>query len=201
MRKWKSLSCFRLCDPMDYRPEYCSGQPFPSPWVFPTQDSNSGLPHCRKILCQLSHRKPKNTGVGSLSLLQGIFRTQESNQGVLHCRQILYLLRYQGSPNNEKYHNLMKQGAQVWVVPGLGNSAVDVPRESVWTTFHVANPHVSPTARWPTSCTEVMTAIPGHGKAHWKMQTWKGTERRGMAPLKLPQEPGIPMRRFALPSA
>ena len=28
--------------------------------------------------------KPKNTGVGSLSLLQGIFPTQESNLGLLH---------------------------------------------------------------------------------------------------------------------
>ena len=43
--------------------------------------------------------KPKNTGVGSLSLLQQIFPTQESNQGLLHCRQILYQLSYQGSPN------------------------------------------------------------------------------------------------------
>ena len=42
--------------------------------------------------------KPKNTGVGSLSLLQGIFPTQESNWGLLHCRQILYQLSYQGSP-------------------------------------------------------------------------------------------------------
>ena len=42
--------------------------------------------------------KPKNTGVGSLSLLQGIFLTQESNQGPLHCRWILYQLSYQGSP-------------------------------------------------------------------------------------------------------
>ena len=40
--------------------------------------------------------KPKNTGVGSLSLLQAIFPTQESNQGLLHCRQILYQLSYQG---------------------------------------------------------------------------------------------------------
>ena len=42
--------------------------------------------------------KPKNTGVGSLSLLQRIFLTQESNFGLLHCRQILYQLSYQGSP-------------------------------------------------------------------------------------------------------
>ena len=42
--------------------------------------------------------EPKNTGVGSLSLLQQIFLTQESNWGLLHCRQILYQLSYQGSP-------------------------------------------------------------------------------------------------------
>ena len=41
--------------------------------------------------------KPKNTRVGSLSLLQWIFLTQESNQGLLHCRWILYQLSYQGS--------------------------------------------------------------------------------------------------------
>ena len=38
--------------------------------------------------------KPKNTGVGSLSLLQQIFPTQESNWDLLHCRQILYQLSY-----------------------------------------------------------------------------------------------------------
>ena len=41
--------------------------------------------------------KPKNPGVGSLSLLQGIFPTQELNQGFLHCRWILYQLSYQES--------------------------------------------------------------------------------------------------------
>ena len=39
-----------------------------------------------------------NTGVGSLSLLQGIFLTQELNTGLLNCRQILYCLSHQGSP-------------------------------------------------------------------------------------------------------
>ena len=34
--------------------------------------------------------KPKNTGIGSLSLLQQIFPTQESNWGLLHCRRILH---------------------------------------------------------------------------------------------------------------
>ena len=41
----------------------------------------------------------KNTGVGSLFLLQQIFPTQVSNQGLLHCRRILYQLSYQGSPD------------------------------------------------------------------------------------------------------
>ena len=37
-----------------------------------------------------------NTGVCSLSLLQGISPPLESTQGLLHCRQILYQLNYQG---------------------------------------------------------------------------------------------------------
>ena len=43
-------------------------------------------------------RKPMNTGVGSLSLLQGIFPSQELSWGLLLCRQILSQLSYQGSP-------------------------------------------------------------------------------------------------------
>ena len=39
----------------------------------------------------------QNTGVGSLSLLQGIFPTQGSNPGLPHCRQILYPVEPQGS--------------------------------------------------------------------------------------------------------
>ena len=43
-------------------------------------------------------RKPKNTGVGSLSLLQGTFLTQELNWCLLPCREILYQLSHQRSP-------------------------------------------------------------------------------------------------------
>ena len=42
--------------------------------------------------------KPKNTGLGSLSLLQGIFLIQQLNRDLLHCREILYQLRYQVRP-------------------------------------------------------------------------------------------------------
>ena len=40
----------------------------------------------------------QNTGVGSLSFLQGIFPTQGSNPGLLHCRRVLYQLSHKGSP-------------------------------------------------------------------------------------------------------
>ena len=48
--------------------------------------------------------KPLNTGVGSLSLLQGNFLTQEWNRGLLHCRNIPYRLSYQ-----RKHIKLKKQ--------------------------------------------------------------------------------------------
>ena len=40
----------------------------------------------------------QNTGVGSLSLLQGIFLAQGLNPGLPHCRWILYELSHKGSP-------------------------------------------------------------------------------------------------------
>ena len=40
----------------------------------------------------------QNTGVGSLSLLQGIFPTQGLNPGLPHCRCILSQLSHKGSP-------------------------------------------------------------------------------------------------------
>ena len=45
----------------------------------------------------------QNTGVSSLSLLQGIFLTQELNQGLLHCGWILYQLSHKGSPRILKW--------------------------------------------------------------------------------------------------
>ena len=40
----------------------------------------------------------QNTGVGSLSLLQGIFPTQGSNPDLMHCRRMLYQLSHKRSP-------------------------------------------------------------------------------------------------------
>ena len=49
-----------------------------------------------------------NTGMGSLSLFQGILLTQESNQGLLHCRWILYQLSYKGSPIHKGSHEYLR---------------------------------------------------------------------------------------------
>ena len=57
--------------------------------------SDSLWPHG---LYSLWNSPGQNTGVGSLSLLQGIFPTQGSNPGLLHCRQIHYQLSHSGSP-------------------------------------------------------------------------------------------------------
>ena len=59
--------------------------------------SNSLRPHS---LYSPWNSSGQNTGVGSLSLLQGIFPTQGSNPGLPHCRQILYQLRHKRNPVN-----------------------------------------------------------------------------------------------------
>ena len=67
--------------------------------IFPTQESNQGLPHCRRILHQLNHKgSPRILEWVAYPFLQHIFPTEELNWGLLHCRQILYQLSYQGSP-------------------------------------------------------------------------------------------------------
>ena len=81
------------------RPEYWGGQPFPSPGDFPNPEIEFRSPTLQAdFLPAEPSGKPKNTGVGSLSLPQAIFLTHESNWGLLHCRCILHQLSYQGSP-------------------------------------------------------------------------------------------------------
>ena len=52
----------------------------------------------------------QNTGVGSLSLLQGIFPTPGSHSGLPHCRRILYQLSRQGSPPTLVYPHVGANG-------------------------------------------------------------------------------------------
>ena len=72
--------------------------PFPSPGDRPNSGIEPRSPTLQvDSLLAEPQEEPKNTGVGSLSLLQRIFPTQKSNWGLLHCRWILYQLSYQGA--------------------------------------------------------------------------------------------------------
>ena len=103
-------SCPTLCHPTDYSPPASSVhgvlQARILEWVAMSDLSN---PRMRSPALQTDSLpaeppgKPKNTGVGSLSLLQRIILTQESNQGLLHCRWILYQLSHEGSPQLPTY--------------------------------------------------------------------------------------------------
>ena len=77
------------------RPEYWSGWPFPSPGDLTNPGMEPRSPSLQAdFLPAEPQGKPKNTGVGRLSLLQQIFLTQDWNRGLLHYRQILYQLSY-----------------------------------------------------------------------------------------------------------
>ena len=81
------------------RPEYWNGYPLPSPGHLPNPGIEPRSPALQAdSLPAEPPGKPKNTRVGSLSLLQQIFPIQELNWGLLHCRWILYQLSHQGSP-------------------------------------------------------------------------------------------------------
>ena len=68
------------------------------PLASPKSESLSIVPTLCGPLYSPWNSPGQNTGVGSLSLLQGIFPNQESNWGLLHCSRILFQLSYQGSP-------------------------------------------------------------------------------------------------------
>ena len=101
-------------------PEYWSGLPFPSSGDLPNPGMEPRSPALQAdSLPAKPQGKPKNTGVGSLPLLQGIFLTRESNWGLLHCRQVLYQLSYLGSPVvKNPPTNVRNEGS----IPGLRRS-------------------------------------------------------------------------------
>ena len=71
----------------------------PSPGDLPNPEIELGSPALQvDSLPSELQGKCKNTGMGSLSLLEGTFPTQELNWGLLHCRWILYPLSHRGSP-------------------------------------------------------------------------------------------------------
>ena len=82
--------CLTLCDPMDYtihgipqtRILEWVGLPSPGDLPNPGTEPRSLTLQANSLPAE-PQGEPKNTGMGSLSLLQRIFLTQESNQGLL----------------------------------------------------------------------------------------------------------------------
>ena len=96
-------SCPTLFDPLAIAYQaplsiYRSRLSCPPPGNLPNPGIEPGSPTLKvDSLPSEPPEKPKNTGVGHLSLLQEIFPTQEMNWGLLYCRRILYQMSYQGS--------------------------------------------------------------------------------------------------------
>ena len=70
----------------------------------------------------------QNTGVGSLSFLQGIFPTQGSNPGLLHCRWVLYQLSHKGSPW-ATWERLMLGDCKWYQIPGSEHLLINQMKE------------------------------------------------------------------------
>ena len=103
--------------------EYWSGWPFPSPGDLPNPGIEPRSPTLQAdSLPTAPQGKPRNTGMGRLSLLQQIFPTQELNQGILHCRRILY---HWATRENDRY---IWQKLQLWHIKGLSSD----DKESAW---------------------------------------------------------------------
>ena len=106
----------RLLCPWGFsRQEYWSDLPCPPPGDLPNPGIKPWSPSL--LVDSLPSELPGktiNTGVDSLSLLQGIFPTQESKQSLLHCKQILYQLSYQGL--GPLYCNFEKICIQIWEI-------------------------------------------------------------------------------------
>ena len=99
----------------------------------------------------------QNTGVGSLSLLQGIFSTQRSNPGLPHCRRILYQLSHKGSPIRFSHGQLF---ATLWTVSHQAPLTMGFSRQGHWSGLPYPPPGDLPNPRIePTSLTSPALAV------------------------------------------
>ena len=78
----------------------------------------------------------QNTGVGSLSLRQGIFLTQGSNSVLPRCRRILYQLSHKGSPRILKWVAISSSRKSSWPRDLIHISCV--PCIGGWILYHYA---------------------------------------------------------------
>ena len=84
--------------------------------------------------CSQWNSPGQNSGVGSLSLLQGIFLTQGSNPGLPHCRRILYQLSHKKSPRILEWVAYPFSNGSSWPRNRTGVSCIAGRFYTNWTT-------------------------------------------------------------------
>ena len=148
--KWNLLT---LCDPTDYSPWNSPGQNTGVgslsllQGIFTIQESNPGLPHCKRILDQLSHKgSPQKLEWVAYPFSSRSSQPRNQTGGLLHCRWILYQLSYEGSPrsvqvlNNGHMHVYVCECAvtsgwlfmTLWTVARQALPSVGFSREEYW---------------------------------------------------------------------
>ena len=115
--KWKSLSRVWLfvtpwtVQSMEFsRPEYWSGEPFPSPGDLPNPGIEPRSPALQVDSLPAEQGKPKNTGVGSLSLLQWI--PLPRNRTRVYCIAGGFFTNW--AIREKKFDQFLKYSAKNW---------------------------------------------------------------------------------------
>ena len=132
------------------RPEYWSGWPFPSPGdlLNPGIEPKSPTLQVDSLPAELQG-KPKNTGVGSLSLIQWIFPTQESNRGLLYCRQVvpkLSALTIHSPSNPTEAPSYQGGGDRLWHQPSPKKSSSQIHSSCILHPTGKCSYHAAPAA-------------------------------------------------------
>ena len=165
-------SCLTLCDPSGLKPARLL-----YPWDFPGQ----------------------NTGVGSLSLLQGTqgFPTQGLNPGLPRCRHILHCLNHQGSPKNTGMGHLIFL-QQIFPTQELNWGLLHC-RQMLYQPSYQGSPNSRPLSRWcypaihPLPSLLLHSIVPSIRGPSSSDSEWRATLRSHRVPSAAPV-PGAHVR-------
>ena len=112
----------------------------------------------------------QNTGVGSLSLLQGIFPTQGSNPGPPHCRWILYQPSYKGIPRMLEWVAYPFSSGSSWPRNQTRVSCLAGEFFTTWAIRGARKGNVKVTHSCPTLCNPVDYTV--HGILQARILEW-----------------------------
>ena len=124
----------------------------------------------------------QNTGVGSLSLLQGIFPTQGSNPDLLHCRRMLYQVSHKRSPRILEWVAYPFSSRFSWPRNWTGSPALQAHSLSTELSGKLRSLFCDPSAQTsnmaqsPRSGTETHFAASGKNWKVTRKRTWVKTE-------------------------